>query len=216
MTALTYNADYDRVSKSNLKKALINRQYYTAIEGSIKKSKDGSIIFLEVPSENYLEANITSIKSLLNKKYKGTYISFQRPFKNIRSLFEQNDIDMNDVLIVDAASALCGEMQEDNPRCVSVSINAKIEEIAKATYQSLLKLDCENKFVYVDSLSTLALHEPLSDSLRFPRSLIDTIRQNHVENVVFIFNIAIDISSKRYAENILTYADSHIHLGRCT
>jgi archaellum biogenesis ATPase FlaH len=153
---------------------------------------------------------------LLNKNFEGTYVSFQRPFNNICSLFKHNNINLNKVLVVDAASALCGEMQEYNNRCVSLSDNLEIEEIVKVIYLSLLRLESENKFVFVDSLSTLALHENLSDSLKFPKSLINKIRQNHLENVVFIFNVADDIFSKRYAENILSYADQCIHLGLYT
>ena len=71
----------------------------------------------------------------------------------------QNDINLNKVLVVDAASTLCDEIQEYNNRCVGLTNNAGVDEIVKIVYLSLLRLESENKFVFIDSLSTFSLHK---------------------------------------------------------
>ena len=208
--------DYEEVGKENLKKVLINRQYYKAILDSIKKEKDGSIVLLEAPAEKYLEANITSVKSFLNKGFQGVYLSFQRPYNNISRLFIENDIDINELFIVDAASALCGEKCKINPRCVDLSENSQVDDIIQAAYKAINMLVKKKKFVFVDSLTTLALHEPVMEFSRFPSFLINTIRSNNERNVTFIFNVAKDLLHRKYIENVSDYADQHIHLGLCT
>ena len=101
-------------------------------------------------------------------------------------------------------------------RCIEIPQKSDIEYIVKSVNKCIKKLIGEKKFVFIDSLSTFTLHESSSKSLIFPGLLINTIRANNSENITFIFNIAEDVSRKRYMKNLNNYADEHIHLGLCT
>ena len=52
--------------------------------------------------------------------------------------------------------------------------------------------------------------------MRFPECLINTIKNNKIDDVTVIFNIAKELTKRRYVENISVYANEHIHLGLCT
>jgi hypothetical protein len=208
--------NYDKIGKENLKRALILREYHRILNERLKLLEKDSVVIIESPAENYLEANISSIKSMVDNGYKGIYLSFQRPFRNISNLFEKENINLNSLYIVDCATAFSESDQEINPRCINITPNVKIDEMVNIICNSLQNLDEGKRFVFIDSLSTLGLHESFSETLRFPELLINTIKKRKIDDVTFVFNIAKHLMGKRYVENLNVYANEYIHLGLCT
>lgn len=164
-----------------------------------------SAVMMELPAERYFEEATKSVKSLLDSGFEGVYISFQRPFKNISSMFEQNGIDVNKLIVIDVAAALAEADQEKNSRCVHVSPEINIDELVKAIYTSLQKLKSERKFIFIDSLTTISLYKPLSETLRFSEFLMRTTKTE--KNTILIFNVAKDLSQKRFIKDIAIQVD---------
>ena len=208
--------DYERVGKENLKRALARREYHRAINDTIRDHEKGAVILMEVPAENYLEANVTSIKSLIDNGYEGVYMSFQRPFSNLSSLFELNEINLDKLFIIDSATAFSDDVQDNDPRCVNISKDLEIDDMVNTICNTLPRLESDKKFVFIDSLTTLGLHEPQSETLRFPEKLINSVQKKNFKDTLLLFNVAKDLTRRRYIENISVYADEHIHLGLCT
>ena len=177
---------------------------------ALKKHKEGSIVMMELPTDAYFESNISSIKLLASKGFGGVYISFQRPFKNISSLLKQRGINLNNLIFIDAATAVGGEAQESGGKCVHISPDIDIDELVRAIYTSLPKLKSKKKFVFIDSLTTIALYKPLSEILRFSEFLIRMVRNQEIENV--IFNVAKDLAQKKFIRDIAVHADEVITL----
>jgi KaiC/GvpD/RAD55 family RecA-like ATPase len=208
--------DYEKIGRENLKRALVLREYHRVLNERLRILEKDSVVIVETPAENYLEANISSIKTMLDNGYKGVYLSFQRPFKNIYNLFEKENINLNSLFIVDCATAFSRSDQEINPRCVNINPDVKVDEMVNIICDSLQNLDEGKRFVFIDSLSTLGLHESFSETLRFPELLINTMKKKNIEDVTFVFNIAKHLTGKRYVENLNVYANEYIHLGLCT
>ena len=210
--------NYKNTCKNNLEKSLIYKQYNKILDKKIKNNIEDSVFILEVPVDNYFETNLESVKLMLNHNYEGVYLSFQRPYNNLIQEFEQKNIDINKLWIIDYASRINYELieNENKIRCIEIPQKSDIEYIVKSVNKCIPKLFGEKKFVFIDSLSTFTLHESSSKSLMFPELLINTIRANNFENITFIFNIAEDLSRKKYMKNLNNYADEHIHLGLCT
>ena len=82
-------------------------------------------------------------------------------------------------------------------------------------YFFCIYLKGDKKFVFVDSLSTLALHISFSERLKFSEIMINSVRRNKSDNVTFIFNVAEDLDKKRYIQNINVFTDEHIYLNLC-
>jgi len=208
--------DYERIGKGNLIEAIERREYNRVLNERLKDLDKDSVVIVESPVENYLQTNISSVKSMLDNGFEGVYLSFQRPFKNISGLFEKEGIDLGRLFVIDFATAFSNSDQEINSRCVNVDPDIKVEDMVNTICSSLEKLSQDKRFVFVDSLSTLAFHEEFSETMRFPEYLINTIRKNKINDVTFVFNIAKDLAKRRYIENISVYANEHIHLGLCT
>jgi KaiC/GvpD/RAD55 family RecA-like ATPase len=178
-----------------------------SIEQAIQTDKHGVIIMMELPINAYFEMNSSTIKLLTDQGFQGVYISFQRPFKNISSVFESAGIDTSTLLFIDAASALSGEKQLQDPRCVHVSEEIDIDELVKAIYLSLPKLKSQKKFIFIDSLTTISLYKPLSQIMRFSEFLMRTVRKENEENVILIFNVAKDLAQKKFIKDVAFHVD---------
>lgn len=163
----------------------------------------GTVVMAELPEETYLDATIASLKELLHDGFEGVYISFQRPFDNISRIFEQQGIDINKLLVIDVASALAKQTKTTHARCVHIANKIDINELVRAIYTSLPRLSSAKKFVYVDSISTISLHKPLSETLRFSEFLMRTMHKTSVSGSTFlIFNVAKGLSQKKFIRDI--------------
>ena len=221
--------EYDSVCRENFKRTLARRSihkkvikntsgngFVVSLRDAMKGCDKGSVILLESPAEGYFEVNLESVRFLLDDGYEGVYMSFQRPFNNLVSNFERCGIDTNKLLIVDGATVFCGGALEKDPRCVEVSDNMDFSDLVKAVYNSLLRLKGEKRFVFVDSLSTMALYKPVPEALKFCDALISDAKDERFEEVTFLFNVAKDLANTCYIDDIAMYADHYLHLGLCT
>ena len=142
--------------------------------------------------------------------FERVYISFQRPFRNISAMFQQSEIDVNKLIVIDVAAALAETTQEKNSRCVHISPEIDIDELVKAIYTSLKKLKAEKKFIFIDSLTTISLYKPLSETLRFSEFLMRTVKTE--KNLTLIFNVAKYLSQKRFIEDIALQVDEVVNV----
>ena len=208
--------DYERVSKQNLKRAIERKKLDHILKERLRSNSEGSIVVIQTPSENYLDTNVSSVKTMIDNGYEGVYLSFQRPFNNISSIFERNDIDLEKIFVVDCASVFGYVNCDLNLHNVNLDSGFHINDIVDKICKSIGFLKGDKKFVFIDSLSTLALHKSLTETLRFSEYMINRVRGSKSDNVTFIFNVAKELNKKRFIRNIDVYADEHIHLGLCS
>jgi len=216
MTKVNYYS-YDLIGKENLERTLIRRNYYkTFLNQFVKDHEEGSFVLLESPAESYFDYNIESIDNLLNEGFEGVYVSFQRPFNNVADSFIKQGIDLNKILIIDCATAFISEKKKKDPRCVNIRSDTEIDELVEIINRTLQQLRGCKKFVFVDSLSTIALYKSFSEVLNFPKYLLETLKDSSCENVTLFFNIATELSKDVLVESMSSYSNQFIHLGLCT
>jgi KaiC/GvpD/RAD55 family RecA-like ATPase len=173
----------------------------------VLKTGKGKSILLELDAESYLETNIKTIKKLQKKGLSGVYVSIQRPFKNISSLLKKQGIDLNKLIFIDVASAASKETPEKCKGCVHISPELAVDELVKAIYTSLETMKSK-KFIFIDSLTTFALHKPISETLRFSEFLMRQIKDR--KDLVLILNVAKDLSHKKFIQDVVLNADKTI------
>lgn len=182
---------------------------------ALKRHKEGAIIMVELPADSYFESSSDSVKLLTSKGFGGIYISFQRPFKNIASLLKQKGTNLDKLIFIDAATSIGsigGKSQQSGPRCIHISPDIDVDELVRAIYTSLPKLKSKKKFVFLDSLTTIALYKPLSEILRFSEFLVRMVKKQEVESV--IFNVAKDLAQKKFIRDIGMHADEVIIISK--
>ena len=147
------------------------------------------VLMIEQPADGYFEYNIETIRILIENGFKGIYISFQRPFTNIYTILQQQNIDITKLLFIDAAAALSGENQGNNNRCIHISKNIEIDELVRAIYTSLPLLQNKKDFIFIDSLTTIALYKPLSEIMRFSEFLVGLVKKEEKTQISLIIGV---------------------------
>ena len=193
---------------------MANKLIEKSLSAAINRHKKGAVIMMELPEDAYFEANIATVKLLTSKGFEGVYVSFHRPFISISSLLKQMGVNINNLLFIDVATAFAQEEQEKNPRCAHISSAIDIDELVRAIYTSLDRLKGKNRFIFIDSLTTIALYKPLSETMRFSEFLVRTVRKHEVENVILIFNVAKDLSQKKFIRDIAMHIDETISVSK--
>jgi KaiC/GvpD/RAD55 family RecA-like ATPase len=188
-------------------KEAIEASLETAIERH-SEIKEGRIIMLELPAEAYLESNVATIHVLTKRGYDGVYISFHRPFKSIQSLLDQQGIDTSMLIFIDVATACAREVCEESPQVMHISPAIEVDDLVRAIYTALPRLTGEKRFIFLDSLSTIALYKPLSETMRFSEFLIAAIRKRDADYL--IFNVAQDLAQKKFIKDIAMKVDEVI------
>jgi len=172
----------------------------------------GSVIMMEHPAENYFFYNIHLIKYLVTQGFSGVYISFQRPFNNVLSRMKSEGIDVDKLKFIDVAAVFTGDIQERDDHCINIDEHINIDDLVKAIYTSLPDLKNDKRFIFIDSLTTIALYKPLSETMRFSEFLVHTVR-NKEQPVALIFNVAKDLAQKRFIRDVAFRVDHVINVG---
>ena len=173
------------------------------------KTGKGKSILLELDVESYFQANTKTIKKLQKKGLSGVYLSIQRPFKNISSLLKKQGIDLNKIIFIDVASAVSKETPEKCKGYVHISPELDVDELVKAIYTSLDQMKGK-KFIFIDSLTTFALHKSISEILRFSEFLMRQVKDR--KDIILIFNVAKDLSQKKFIRDVVAHADQTIEV----
>jgi hypothetical protein len=209
------NVNYDKINQDKLRTNIKYSDFEKAFNKTILQNETGNIVLLEIPAEKYIETNINSVKSMINHGFEGIYLSFQRPYNNLSSILKNNDVDLTKLFIIECATSFCGEKPCGNPGWTGLSQNFEVEETINAILTNLSKLKSDKKFVFIDSLTTLALHESFFDTSRFTNALIESIKDNDFDNITIIFNVAKNLEQKNLIENFMVNSDDYTHLVVC-
>lgn len=185
----------------------------SSLEVVLSKHREGAVIMIEAPAEGYFEANSQTLKHLIQDGFRGVYVSFQRPFANLASSLGENGVDISKVAVIDAAAACAGVSAGAIPLCTPVSSEIDIDELIRAIYTSLEKIPGRKKFIFIDSLTTVALYKPLSEVMRFSQFLISTVRRREVQDVFVVFGVAQDLANKPFIRDVALQVDDVVSSG---
>src|SRR3989344_7529660 len=109
--------------------------------------------------------------------------------------------------------------------CVHISPELDVDELVRTIYTSLDTLENQRfsghrkserfsreikgkKFIFIDSLTTFALHKPISETLRFSEFLMRQVKER--KDLVLILNVAKDLSQKKFIQDVVAHADKTI------
>lgn len=168
----------------------------------ILKIERGKAILLEVGAGPYFETNVKLIKKLQENGLSGAYLSIQMQFKPFFSALEKQGIDLDKIIFIGPKSC-SKETQEKPGGYVPISQELDIDEIIRAVYASLEGIKGE-KFLFIDSLTALALCKPISQTLKFSEFLIKLIKDE--KDIMLILGATKDLSNKEFIQQIFARA----------
>ena len=148
----------------------------------LNKISDGGIILLETSADKSFETSLASVKHLLKNNDNGIIISANRPYNNLMSVYKKNNIDTSKIFVLDLIS-----------KSQNAEIDAKnvkyLENVSALTNISLAINECikilnGKKFIFIDSITTMLLHNEPYIFARFIHSVLTRMRVNGIEGLL--------------------------------
>ena len=142
-------------------------------------------IALIITSGDYLEVGKSTVKFLLDeRKMCGVYITFNKPFKTMTEELLKVNVDLSKLFFIDAITETAAGMHEKSDRCFFMSSPKNLTELAILLEQAVGRLPKENRFIFMDSLSTMLIYNETDTVLRFIHALTGKMRLLNVTGVI--------------------------------
>ncbi len=186
-------------------------------KGSIAKliqnkiSRKKRVFMFEIPEEKYFDINTDVVKTLVNMGFNGIYISVHRPYISLVKTLKERGVKTDNLIFIDAASSATENNGINSEQCKYISKELKVDELTRAIYTSIPVLGSKKKFVFLDSLTTLTLYQPLSETMRFAEFLTRTLKKSEFQCV--IVNVAKGLSQRKFIQDIVLHVDEVIEIG---
>ena len=129
-----------------------------------------------VNSRDYFSINLRILEHLCNtKKLPGIYITVNRPYETIVKILENNEISTDNLFFVDCITTIAGCKTKRSDKCLYVSPNF-LTDLAIATDQWVQAIPGTEKFLFLDSISTLLLYNSAGTVAKFSHFLTGRMR----------------------------------------
>lgn len=147
------------------------------IQKELKSLPNGYIILILVDAVNYVRVNLEILKYLLNKKkIPGIYITVNRPYENMVKTLEQNGIDTKKLFFIDAITQTVGGNPERKDSVIFVASPQNLTDVGIALSEALESIKASDKFLFLDSLSTLLIYNSTGTIAKFSHFIASKMR----------------------------------------
>ena len=169
------------------------------VKNKIKKEfealKINFLVILDTSAENYSDAVMGAVTFMLEKGQKGIYVTSSRPYRFISNEMKRISINTDNILFLDCISCMAGEHGDGN--CTYVENPASLEEISMHIGSLLGRIESDEKFLIMDSISTLLIYNSLNSVKEFSLFLINKLRLESVDGILVIIKKEAQSSTKR-------------------
>ncbi len=137
---------------------------------------DGWIVLLETSAEKSLEISLSALYHLVTEKnYIGIVLSASRPYKNLVQLYQHKGIDTSRILFLDCISKSQSLDIDQTGNVLYLDSVSDLTNISLALKGSMEKIQ-GNKFVYIDSITTMLIHNTPEMFARFIHGILTKMR----------------------------------------
>jgi len=172
---------------------------------------DHHIFFLRLGSENYQEV-LSELMSFLNQRkgLPGIYVTVSKPYKSVKEEFEKKGIDLRKIIFIDAITSLAANEPKKKEYCFCVGSPQDLTGISIATIEAISSLGQIEKYVVLDSLSILSVHNSPVSVAKFAHFLISKMRLMNVCGII----IALETdASNDILNQIIPLSDKLVKMG---
>lgn len=153
-------------------------------EKELKGAKE-YVALATVAAKKYQKTNLEIIKHLTEEEgVPGVYVTLNKPFATIKTLFVKNRIDVKMVLFIDAVTELETEGMKKEENCLFIGSPENLSDISVAMDQAVRSVPGKEKFLFFDSLSTLLLYNKAVTVARFIHFLAGKMRTWKVKGII--------------------------------
>jgi KaiC/GvpD/RAD55 family RecA-like ATPase len=135
------------------------------------------IVLINVPADKYLQTNIEVLKVLANdNNLPGLYITVNKPYPTMKRILEDKGVNTKNLYFIDAISkSSSGETVRDN-RVMYLDTPQNLTGLGVAMGEIVRSMPESDKFLFLDSLSTLLLYHNAGTVAKFSHFLTGRMR----------------------------------------
>jgi len=176
-----------------------------------KLNLDHALVLVLVDSKHYNEVNIELIKYLnVTKKLPGVYVTVNKPYITIKNIMDQSGINTKNIIFIDAISRLTGEKSKRTEDCLFIGMPNDLTGLSVAMNEAVKSLPTKKKFLFLDSLSTLSIHNSAGSVNQFAHFLTANMREWGVIGVI----ISLERETERdLIDELAQFCDLSVELG---
>ena len=140
------------------------------------------IVLIETSADNISELTMAIVKFLTKQNDYGIIVSANRPYINLIANYERNKIDTNKVYILDLISK---NQNADEPadNVMFIKNASSLTDISLSINEHIKKLEGK-KFVFIDSITTMLIHNEPYVFARFIHSIFTRMRLNCIGGIM--------------------------------
>ena len=144
------------------------------------------IVLFVVAPDRYVVFNTEVLRFLTQElSLAGVYVTVNRPYSTLLPSLQRDGIKTNRLLFIDAISKSVGEGKGRVPNCIFVAGPDNLVDIGIGVTEAIARYKTEDRpFLFLDSLSTLLLHNASSAVGKFSHFTITKMRAWNVRGVV--------------------------------
>ena len=151
----------------------------------LSSMEEGNVVLILTSAEKYLENVINVLKTLINKKnYPCIYVTINKPYQVLLNVLKKNSINTEKIFFIDLISKMTRTEITGVKDCLFIASPDSLTELSIAITESVRNLHGKNKFIFLDSLSTLLIYNQAGTVTKFAHFLIGKMKTESVEMII--------------------------------
>lgn len=145
----------------------------TVISDSLE-SLEKPVVLALIDPIRYQEAVIGLLRYFMSKVPRGIYVSLNKPYAVLAKTFEKSGISVDSLFFVDAITNVPALQEETDHSCLGSTVD--LSSLCIATSKAVNRF-AEDKFLLLDSLSTLLIYNESKAVAKFAHLLTEKMRR---------------------------------------
>jgi len=147
-----------------------------------------AVVMFVTDVKGYFKDSVNILKILINNlKLDGIYITINKPYQNLIESLNESKIDTKKLFFIDCITKTVGGKPEITENCLFIASPQNLTELGVALTQAMEAMKGKpNKFLLLDSLSTLLVYNSAGTVAKFSHFLTTRIRLSKLKGVFII------------------------------
>ncbi|WP_202319614.1 DUF7504 family protein [Archaeoglobus neptunius] len=150
------------------------------------------IVLVKVDSKKYVKVCLEIVKHFTGIA-EGIFVTLNRPYFSLKKMLAKEGVDLSKLYFIDCITLQLGGEVVDENRCFYLTSPDPVQ--LQITIERAMDLvTAENRFIYLDSLSTISLYKSFETLIKFLRHLTGKMRLRGFVGTIFTLEKEMDES----------------------
>ncbi|MDI9642022.1 MAG: hypothetical protein QFX37_00700 [Archaeoglobales archaeon] len=148
------------------------------------------IILVKVDAKSYVKVSLEIIK-FFSSFADGVYVTLNKPYFSLKRMLMKENIDLNKLYFIDSITMQVGGEVVDEERCFYLNSPDPVQ-LQVMIERAMDLITSNNRFIYIDSLSTISLYKSFETLIKFLRHITGKIRLRGFVGTIFTLEKEMD------------------------